>query len=70
MTHTETDLAFFGAQSQPDDMSYKIWGRDLPDVDTLNAFGGWGAGSGCLIENYGVGQTPTDFNNIFFISLY
>ncbi len=70
MTHTENDLAIFGASGQPDDMSYNIWGRDLPDVDTLSAFGGWGAGSGCLIEPYGVGQTPTDFNNVFFSQTY
>jgi len=60
----ETDIGFFGVVGQPDDLTYNIWARDAADVDGVS----WGAGSGCLTENYVL--PLTDFNTTIFNQNY
>ncbi|MFN8394994.1 MAG: T9SS type A sorting domain-containing protein [Bacteroidia bacterium] len=69
-TFAPTDAMIFGAPGIPDDNTYYIWGRDLPDVDLVTANGGWDNGSGCLTEFYDTGYTPTNFDSVFFSQVY
>ena len=64
LSFPETDLALFGVVGQPDDLTYNVWARDNSDEDGVN----WGAGSGCLVEDYVL--PLTDFNTILFSHPY
>lgn len=64
LTFPETDIGFFGVVGQPDDLTYYVWARDNADVDGIN----WGAGSGCLTENYVL--PLTNFNSVIYTNTY
>jgi gliding motility-associated-like protein len=63
----ETDLGVFGIVGQPDDLTYNVWVRDAADLDNvINP--SWGAGSGCLTENYVL--PLTNWNLVLFNYTY
>lgn len=64
LTFPETDIGFFGVVGQPDDLTYYVWARDNADVDGVN----WGAGSGCLTEDYVL--PLTNFNSVIYSNTY
>ena len=56
-TFAETDIAFFGIVGTPDDLTYKVWGRDNADIDALGWLGGL-----CLTDNFSPPGQSVDFN--------
>ncbi len=66
VTASPTDLSFFGVNSSPDDYTFNIWAADSVDIDGI----GFGAGSGCLMDNFDGPGNSMDFNTTIFSHTY
>lgn len=65
LTYTASDQGAFGVGFIPDEITFKIWGRDNANLDGS----GWLGGT-CLLDNYNPPGISTDFNYEFFNHTY
>jgi gliding motility-associated-like protein len=64
-TFQATDEGVFGVGFAPDELSYKVWVRDVINLDGQ----GW-VGGNCLTDDFSPPALSTDFNSILFNYTY